>query len=222
MYQQVYMHRVTRGFEILLHNLFSAAAHCAKTNNGLPPGTPLLVETYFQNNGQINLKDFLQFDESQIISACHVWAKTEKPKYSTIRRLSTAFLNRERIYAAVDLDGTPGTMIKLLRAVESLPKEEDGATPIYGIDTIEDTPYKGMLYRAREHATLEEIVNESILLADPDNADSAEPVETNSRMLQEMDAEQFEVTRLYFDRKKYKNIAPIAKELNITLPNVEV
>ncbi len=36
MYQQVYMHRVTRGFEVLTLNLFKAAAHRA-THGGLPP-----------------------------------------------------------------------------------------------------------------------------------------------------------------------------------------
>jgi uncharacterized protein len=218
MYQQVYMHRVTRGFEVLALNLFSAAAHCEKNAGGLPPGTPPLVKSYFHSEGRIALDDFLRFDEAQVFTAFHVWAESTGVKFRTIRRLSSAFLNRERLYVAVDLDGTASTMMKLTKSVASLPKEHDGATPIYGIDTIEDTPYKGMFYRAKQHASPEEIVNDSILVADPDDPNSAGPVEAESKMLQKMDAEQFEITRLYYDRSRQKDIAAIARELKFSLP----
>src|SRR2546430_12946652 len=85
MYQQVYMHRVTRGFEVLLLNLFSAAAHCAKLPEGLPPETPAIAKEYFKNEGQLSPQDFLRFDEAQMVSAFHAWAAAEKPVYSTMR-----------------------------------------------------------------------------------------------------------------------------------------
>ena len=37
-------------------------------------------------------------------------------------------------------------------------------------------------------------------------------------MLQNMDAEQFNIARLYFDRSLRKDLAPIAKELKMSLP----
>ncbi|HVT89097.1 MAG TPA: HD domain-containing protein [Tepidisphaeraceae bacterium] len=221
MYQQVYMHRVTRGFEVLVLNLFSAAARCAKLTRGLPPGTPPLVEKYFKNEGEIDHQDFLRFDESQVLSAFHTWAANDASAYSTINRMSKAFLNRERLYAAVDLEGQAGLMMTLGKELETLPKEADGITPIYGVDTVEDTPYKGMLYRAKRHEGAEEIVNESILIVDPDDPDSAGPVEAASKMLKEMDAEQFAVNRLYYDRNRRKDIEKMTNKLGIKLPKPE-
>lgn len=217
MYQQVYMHRVTRGFEVLMLNLFSAAAHCAKKHDRLPAGTPPLVEKYFKNGGDLSPVEFLRFDEAQVTSALHAWSAASTSECRTLSRLSSAFLNRERVYASVDIEIKAGTLLKLADAVRLLPKEQDANTPIYGIDTIEDTPYKGMVYRARtgKAENSEEIVNESILVVDPSEPGSAQPVEAVSKMLNEMDAEAFAVTRLYFDRKRMKDVRRHTKDLGI-------
>lgn len=221
MYQQVYMHRVTRGFEVLTLNLFMAGAYCAR-NGGLPSSTPDLVKKYFKAEGKLDLDDILRFDESQVIAAFHNWAEASGRGYATIRRLSNAFLNRERLYGSVDLAiGTDGAM-KLFHGLEALKKEKDGETPLFKVDTFEDTPYKGMVYRARgQNATAEEMINESILLADPAVPDSAAPVESLSRMLKNLDAEVFEIKRLYFDRASRAAIQPLANELKIKLPATE-
>ena len=92
MYQQVYMHRVTRGFEVLALNLFKAAAIRSKTG-GLPVGTPAPVSKYFEKRGS-SIDEFLRFDESQIIAAFHCWTESTTYGDATIRRLAGAFLNR--------------------------------------------------------------------------------------------------------------------------------
>jgi HD superfamily phosphohydrolase len=220
MYQQVYMHRVTRGFEVLALNLFKAAAY-SEHSGGLPTCTPSLVTKYFKNEGKLNLDEFIRFDESQVVAAFHCWAEATGPAYATIRRLACAFLNRERLYASTDIVLNADGLMRLGHGIESMPKELDGATALFKVDTFEDTPYKGMLYRARQNATAEEMINESILLADPDDDESAKPVETLSRMLKNLDAEKFEVNRLYFDRSRRTAIEPLAKELKIHLPTEE-
>lgn len=216
MYQQVYMHRVTRGFEVLALNLFRAAAHRAG-DGGLPSGTPALVIKFFENAGKLDLDDFLRFDESQIIAAFHCWTESNAKADATIRRLAGAFLNRERLYASAVVDSSPTTNLKLGPELERLPKEADKSTPIYGIDTVEDTSYKGILYRTKKHHDSEAAANMSILLADPSNPDSAAEVEGESKMLQNLDAETFLVNRLYYDRSRVGDVKPLADRLNIAL-----
>lgn len=218
MYQQVYMHRVTRGFEVLMLNLFTAAAHLAKRQK-LPAETPPLVNNYFSKSGKLDLSNFLQFDESQVVAALHVWSHSKGNAYKTIRRLSAAFLSRRRLYGSINLTGSAAEMLKLGEELGHLPKESDGVTQAYGIDTVSDTPYKGMVYRARGDASPEEIINDSILVADPENPESVKPVETASRLLQNMDAEQFVVTRLYFDRERTKMVESIIRKLGIKMEN---
>jgi HD superfamily phosphohydrolase len=217
MYQQVYMHRVTRGFEVLALNLFKAAAHRAK-NGGLPATTPSLVGKYFENDGKLDLEQFLQFDESQIIAAFHCWTDATDKANSTIRRLSKAFLNRERLYASANIDSSPTTNLKLGSELPTLPKETDGATPIYGVDTVEDTSYKGILYSSQHHDD-EAAANMSILLADPNDMNSAVEVESQSKMLKNLDAETFMINRLYYDRSRIDDLKPLAAKLNIDLTN---
>lgn len=219
MYQQVYMHRVTRGFEVLVLNLFKAAAHRAK-NGGLPAGTPALVSKYFDNEGKLESHDFLRFDESQVVAAFHCWAESTVSSDVTIRRLASAFLNRERLYASAPVNSSPTTMLKLGAELEKLRKEADGSTPIYGIDTVEDTSYKGILYRAKrhgKHGDSESAANMSILLVDPDDPDSAREVEGESKLLRSLDAETFVVNRLYYDRSRVEDIRPLADSLGIKL-----
>lgn len=206
----------------MLRNLFKAAANCATDGGKLPDDTPPLIVRYFSSGGNLNAADFLQFDESQMTAALHVWAIAQDPRYATIQMLSRSFLNRQRLYAAVDLDGRPETMLKLGKAVTSLPKEADGCTDIYGLDTIEDTPYKGMLYQvgkgAADSDADEDIMNNSILLADSSSIDRASPVESVSHMLKSLDAEKFQTSRLYFNRNRRDDIT---KELGTVLPSLK-
>ncbi len=216
MYQQVYMHRVTRGFEVLALNLFKAAANLAR-RDALPNGTPSLVSKYFKKEGKLSLGDFLRFDESQVVAAFHCWADSSGKANTTVRRLASAFLCRERLYAAANVSSSPSVMLKLGEELKNLPKEADGATPIAGMDTVEDTVYKGILYRTKKHNDPEAAANESVLLAEPGEPDSAAPVEGESKMLQNLDDEKLVVNRLYYDRSRKSDLKSLAADLNINL-----
>jgi HD superfamily phosphohydrolase len=211
MYQQVYMHRVTRGYEVLLINLFRAAS-AAQSATGLPLGTPSLVEKYFANNGKLPLDAFRAFDESQIVSAMHIWASTSEEQFKTLRNLSNAFLNRESYYAAQDIPaGARGELFfKLSLDLSSAPFEDDGKTPTYSLDSISDTSYKGYLYRlGKKNPGSEELQNESILVTDSLGSAPARPVESKSKLLQELDNSKLEITRFYFAKQHepyYRNL----------------
>lgn len=221
MYQQVYMHRVTRGFEILLHNLFSAAAYCAARNK-LPSETPPLVRKYFKKKGDLELGEYLSLDESQLVAACHVWAGSTSHHCQTIARLARAFLNRERIYAAVPIDThDTAKILKLTQRLNELEFESDGQTQTWGLDPIEDTAYKGMLYRVDQGKGPEEIVNQSILIATADSDGSARPVESKSALLKDMADKKFELARLYYDRSRKADFEPIFRDLGLK-PATEV
>lgn len=94
MNEQVYFHRVTRGFEAMLLNLFRFAAKAAGAG-ALPSGTPDVVVRFFRNAGDISAEDWLHFDESVLVAALHVWARGQLGTDSELVRLSAAFLNRD-------------------------------------------------------------------------------------------------------------------------------
>jgi hypothetical protein len=200
MYQQVYMHRVTRGYEVLLLNLFNAARHAAK-EDCLPVETPDIVTRYCKTSGDVDLAEFLGLDESQMLAAIHVWAQCDGEQRDTIRTLSQAFLNRERIYRAVDLSSIHDEQYVELRiALREAPKEADDHTATYGIDTVEDVPYEGMLYSARRAQAnrFNESLEKVIWVSDVKGDSRAEPVELHSRVLREIDGEKMTIRRLYY------------------------
>lgn len=212
MYQQVYMHRVTRGFEVLALNLFKAAANRGK----LPTGTPEIVQTYFKNQGKLAPDVFVRFDESQIVAAFHCWAESTAKKDETIARLARAFLNRERPYASCLIDGGQEATAKLGAALEKLPLEPDKHTPRFKIDSFEDTPYKGHFYQVQRGQHSPDS-NQSILLADPDEPSKTDVVEAKSALLKDLDAEKFVATRLYYDRSLEKDVQTCLKDSGIAI-----
>jgi HD superfamily phosphohydrolase len=214
MYQQVYMHRVTRGFEVVALNLFKAAAHRA-AYGGLPKGTPQIVQTYFKNQGKLDPDVFVRFDESQVVAAFHCWAESTATKDNTIIRLAKAFLHRERPYTSCLIDGGQEATAKLGAALEKLPLEPDRHTPRFKIDSFEDTPYKGVFYQAQTSAGGSGD-NKSILLSDPDQPTATGVVESRSAMLKHLDAEKFVATRLYYDRALENDVQNALKESGIT------
>jgi HD superfamily phosphohydrolase len=215
MYQQVYFHRVTRGYEVLLLRLFEAAA-TAIDAGGLPAGTPAIVEKYFRMRGELSIEEVIKLDESQMLAAFHAWADSVDEQWSTIRKLAGAFLNRIRLYKTVNVsDLAAPELMKLERLLSKAPLNPDGVTPTYGIDSIQDTPYKGVLYRGRKQKSPEEMINESILVTDARKDSPAEPIEVYSPLLRSLDDSHFDTTRLYYDRDHEQAYAPILAALKL-------
>jgi hypothetical protein len=107
--------------------------------------------------------------------------------------------------------------MRLEKELSKAPLESDGRTPTYGIDSVTDTPYKGVLYRGKKQKSPEEMVNESILVVDVDGGGLARPIEVHSVLLQSLDDTAFDVNRLYFDRSYEREYAAILNELGLPL-----
>ncbi|HVZ94483.1 MAG TPA: HD domain-containing protein [Phycisphaerales bacterium] len=152
---QVYMHRVTRGYEVMLLNLFHKAASLVSTNS-LPSGTPPSIASYFRSGIEMPLEHWLLFDETAMVAAIQAWTGAEGDEHAFLRRVSNAFLMRERRYAGFELTTRrPALLMDLQNGLESanLVQNED-----WGLDDGEHLPYKGVYYQAARGGGDEEFV----------------------------------------------------------------
>lgn len=200
MTMQVYMHRVTRGYEVLLLNLFQLAA-ALESSGDLPSGTPEVVRTYFRLKGDLPYKDWFWFDEAALVTAMHVWARAEGSKVTDLARLAAAFLNRERIYEGRSIGNLgPVQQFELSRQLEAsgLKRGMD-----WELDNGELLPYKGVLYSAsKPKGDPEEQSAESILLASGEIGQRGQAIETVSEIMKQLDFKRQAVPRVYFNREK--------------------
>lgn len=199
MTMQVYFHRVTRGFEALLLNLFRCAGEFVK-DPGLPDKTPDIVQAYFLSKGDLSLDQWLRFDEPVMFSAIATWADADGDQYSSLRRMAKAVLWRDRILTSRRVDQLgPAKTLKALRDVASAATE--------GLDwTFDDCtilPYKGLLYSSsRSRKEGEEQSVESILLSSGEIQEQSVLAEASSRIIRTLDYEGQEIHRIYYDREK--------------------
>ncbi len=202
MSEQVYFHRVTRGYEVLLLILFKEVARIVEQGESLPDGTSPSVRLYFENKGKLDLSDWLQFDEATMISALHTWAKND----DRIGSLSRSFLQRERRFIGVRIPLRFGAnWADLTMKLNEVGKR--------GVDWEFDrggfAVYKGLLAGSSERKGEEEESIESILLSDGDPNSFAKASEAESLLLRSMDDARKSMNRLYFDRNQEKDIKPI-------------
>jgi len=198
MTEQVYFHRVTRGYEVLLLMLFSRVSELVNQGDSLPDETPHTVTMFFKNNGHLPLQDWLQFDETTMIAAFHAWANaTDNPQFQEIQRLAKAFLSRERLFRGVKIpDGT--AEMKLHRDLTKLKNIEEDRD--WKVDLGEQEIYKGLLSGSSNLKENEEKKNESILSAGDDPDSLSQPIEKLSELFKQLDGLKKRIKRLYFDR----------------------
>ncbi|MFG0291772.1 MAG: HD domain-containing protein [Phycisphaerales bacterium JB050] len=217
MTMQVYFHRVTRGFEVLLLNLFSEASKFAEI---LPSGTPAVVRDFFCAKGDLSPEQWLQFDESQLTAAIHSWAQEAgSEQLSELAVLADAFLNRRRYYVGVQLP-------EGLQVIVDLPKrlEESGLRKNldWSLDLAEQMPYKGLLWSARRRRRdAEEASAESILMGSGNLDESAQEIEAVSDVLKELDVNPLAARRLYLRRDKADKFKCILDEFGFDALEVE-
>ncbi len=198
MSSQVYYHRVTRGYEVLLLNLFGLARDSFESGF-LPSSTPESVSEFLRLEGNLDREHWLRFDEAAMNSAFHAWAECTHPSNSSLSRLAKAFLFRNPVYSSIELS--------LVRDQFRLGRTLDQAGLRQGIDwEIDDgsmTIYKGIRRAAKGRGGGEsEDVVESILVADGHPESIARPIETVSGRFNQIDSEARSFKRLYFDRDK--------------------
>jgi uncharacterized protein len=197
---QVYFHRVTRGFEVLLLHLFSLSSRISRKGD-LPEGTPEVVLSLLKNNGKLSRKEWLSFDETMMTAAFHVWSKPDAKSPQLLLRLSHAFLYRERIYGCVELEPKPKELMTLALNLQKAGLKEGSD---WGLDDISSTVYKGIRRRAasKKTADVSDEPDESILVSDGHPASRASPIEVFSERFNYLDSQARDMQRLYFDKAK--------------------
>lgn len=214
MNEQVYFHRVTRGYESMLLALFAEAAKLA-TASKLPPTTPATVVEFLHTRGAIGLDTLLRLDESQFLVAMHEWAASAEVDHGSIRRWSSAFLKRDRLLVAASLHGIdPGQLMGL-----GVDLEQGGLKR--GVDWHDDDAssavYKGIQYSAAKGADAEEERLESIFLASGKPTDVARPIELSSELIKSLDLKKQSLARLYFDKQCLSQATTIAAKFKIKI-----
>lgn len=208
MTEQVYFHRATRGYEVLLLNLFQAAGRCEKSKT-LPGGTPGVIREFFANNGNLDHDQWLRFDEAALTAAMHVWSGSN----DELAELARAFLNRERKLVGVRIPRNFGLSqtAELASDLQSL-----GTRGVdWDFDSTEVAVYKGLLAGSTGLKDDEESSSESILLSDGNPRSKAKPCETDSLVLQKLDNVKNSLDRLYFDRSLSNKMEPILQKLGL-------
>jgi uncharacterized protein len=220
MNDQVYFHRVTRGYEVLLLNLLRSAVAVSR-EKGLPAATPPVVARFVQARGALPMVEWLQLDEPAMMTAFQIWSSAGTPAESAMATMSRQFIHRERPYAAVSLG--PLLQKRPLTAAR-LERELTGAGLVEGehwsIDDAESSVYKGLRYAAGRSRSREEQELESIRLASGDPDEFARPVETSSSLLEHLDREQQRAIRLYFQRDRITELRPIFKGIGLETPMI--
>lgn len=214
MSDQVYFHRVTRGYECMLLSLF-AEARRIQGEGGLPKSTPTLVVEFLARAGEIDPESWLRLDESQLIVAMHDWASDRDPMNANLVRWSNAFLERERLLASVTIK-----RLGLVQSGELWSKLEHAGLK-KGVDWIPDdasfSVYKGIRYAAAVASDDEESRLESILLASGRPSEYAQPIETVSDLVRNLDQKNESVVRLFIDKRKLSTAQPILSGFKLRL-----
>lgn len=212
---QVYMHRVTRGYETLLLNLFRLAARMAKDGT-LPTGTPDIVKAYFVKDGNLNSEEWLRFDEMAMFTAISEWANNDAADNRVLQRMATAFLNRRRIVKGCEIrDTSPEPIVNMTDKLSKIGEKHID----WDIDYGKVMPYKGLRYEATKTgkgADEEELSAEAILLSRGDVNERAVAADTESEVFKALDFYSQDICRIYYGGGKSSRIESILRECGIT------
>ncbi len=212
MNEQVYFHRVTRGYEVLLLRLFQVAADAEKKGT-LPAGTPESVKAFLCGL-RPPIEFWTSFDEAEMLAAFHVWSRCNgSDGLRELKRFSDAFLNRERILDCVVSGGLgPADMARLFGLLHAAGLAQDRD---WFLDDIEASIYKGVLYAAGKAGDPEERRIESILVASGEPTERAWPIEATDKLLQHLEQEKRSIQRIYFERSRASEFHPVFQKVRL-------
>ena len=207
---QVYMHRVTRGYEVMLLMLFKRAGQLAGAST-LPSSTPDSVREYLLHGIGMLREDWLEFDESALIGAMHLWARTHAD--AVLMGLSRAYLTRTRLLRGFSIGHLDHS--KTIELTQELVKADLKRGVDWELDNGEHLPYKGVWHSASKPGGPEEGSSVSVLLSDGSPDFRAVPAEGDSRVLKALDADRRMITRLYMDRSRESVAMPILNSVGV-------
>jgi uncharacterized protein len=212
MNDQVYFHRVTRGYEAMLLMLLAEARRLSDSGD-LPSATPLLVSEFLSSGGKLDGNSWLRLDETQLVVGMHAWSAATEPIHSNLARWSRAFLNRERVLASVALDGLDA--LKLIKLGTGLQEVGLQQNVDWTVDEAKSAVYKGILYSAAKGSDEEEARNESILLASGSPGGTAKAIELSSELLRSLERQRQSLVRLFIDKRQLALASPVLKGLKL-------
>jgi len=208
MNSQVYFHRVTRGYEVMLLTLL---ANAAKHFDALSTHTPPVILQFLRDKTVADGSAWLAFDEASFLTAFHAWAGDEQTDKS-VRGLARAILERKRLLSsrnAYQLKGLQFTAVESALTESRLLQQTD-----WEWDDLEWTPYKGMMRSARLSKDDEESSAESILLSGSFPNERAKPLDSESDLARSLDDKREISIRLYYDRTKEKEFESVLREFD--------
>lgn len=197
MLEQVYLHRVTRGFECMLLELFRRASKLANSD-ALPERTPPIVRDYLKSGGKLQRKDWLRFDEPICFAAIRVWAEEQVDEEPLLQEYSRAFLDRERLFFCKEIAEN-----RVVDVVMSLPKDLCGHE--WMVDELGMNVYSGLLAglgKGKDRV-------ESLMVGTGDPSEKGSPMENKSELVKSLESSEVRWRRLYYRRElkdKYEDI----------------
>lgn len=208
---QVYFHKSTRRWEAHLLCLFREAAKLAQEDK-LPDNTMPTVKEYFLKMGAVDDAVFRQVDEPGIIGSMSLWASSTKPAHRLLSRLSSAYLNRQKVFQMKELPASAAKEAEWRTKLTALnPKLRNS----WELDYITFTAYKMPKTSDEPDAAFQTIAANSILMSDGGPKDAAIPVQDVSPIFRTLGGpEQPRFLRLYFLPEIEKHVTKVEKQLS--------
>lgn len=207
---QVYFHKSTRRWEAHLLCLFREAAKLA-IEGKLPDDTLPTVREYFLKMGAVDDRTFRQVDEPSIIGSMSLWANSTKRPHSLLARLSTAYLNRQKVFKMKELEATAAKEAEWRTKLTELGKKLRNS---WELDYITFTAYKMPKTTDEPEAKFQTVAANSILMCDGGPTDATIPVQDVSPIFRTLGGpEQPRFLRLYFLPEIEKHVTKVEKQL---------
>jgi uncharacterized protein len=197
MYQQVYLHKTTRGFEgVVLNTLNAARERLATGWDGAGADGALLT---LLKKGTVTPADVLSVDDFTLLRALDIWAALpdDHTEAAPVPRLARAIAHRKKMLRAVNVQVDPQSQMSLGELKADLEHHPE-LRFLWYVDGTGGTYYKGILYNLRKgEQEPEEKANTTIYALR--NGIPCE-VERDSDMLRGLSGQEFHARRFFYDR----------------------
>lgn len=211
MYSEVYMHKATRAFQALLHNIVGLASLEASDGHELPGTSPSLAKMLRKES--LSVDEYLSLDDCVVWSAIVAWAcmKGKRPRKlrAELRRKAEMLVGRSRPYRHVEIHmGSVKAAAEL--TVEARRDPMLSASLHY--DEFGDVPYRNVFYKPVLGGMTDEGEEEHarpIYFIDVNGR--ADTPEGESKVIDQLSKVEIELKRLYYDASSPQAVAALRK-----------